>query len=276
ALYKYGVGLEDVRAALASANAHSPKGGINVEGQRYQVYANDQATKAEDYKPLIVAYRNGAPVRLADIGEVTDSVETLRNAGLANGKPAVLIILYRQPGANIISTVDLVKGLMPQLRASISPAIDIETAVDRSTTIRTSLRDVERTLILAVLLVIVVVFAFLRSLRATLVPVVAVSVSLIATFAAMYLCGYSLDNLSLMALTVATGFVVDDAIVVLENITRHLEDGLSPVDAALKGANEVGFTVLSMSISLIAVFIPILMMGGIIGRLFREFAITLS
>jgi multidrug efflux pump len=276
ALYKYGVGLEDVRAALSSANAHSPKGGIDVGDQRYQVYANDQANKSDDYKTLIVAYRNGAPVRLSDVGEVTDSVEDLRNAGLANGKPAVLIILYRQPGANIISTVDLVKGLIPQLRASISPAIDINVAVDRSITIRTSLYDVERTLILAVLLVIVVVFAFLRNLRATLIPVVAVSVSLIATFAAMYLCGYSLDNLSLMALTVATGFVVDDAIVVLENITRHIEDGMSPLEAALKGANEVGFTVLSMSISLIAVFIPILMMGGIIGRLFREFAMVIS
>jgi multidrug efflux pump len=276
ALYKYGIGLEDVRAALASANAHSPKGGIDVGDQRYQIYANDQANKATDYKSLIVAYRNGSPVRLSDVGDVTDSVENLRNAGLANGKPAVLIILYRQPGANIISTVDLVKALMPQLKASISPAIDIGLAVDRSTTIRTSLRDVERTLVIAVLLVIVVVFAFLRNLRATLVPVVAVSVSLIATFAAMYLMGYSLDNLSLMALTVATGFVVDDAIVVLENVTRHIENGLSPLEAALKGANEVGFTVLSMSISLIAVFIPILLMGGIVGRLFREFAMTIS
>jgi multidrug efflux pump len=276
ALFKYGIGLEDVRAALGSANAHSPKGGIDVGDQRYQIYANDQANKAADYQSLIVAYRNGAAVRLSDIGEVTDGVENLRNAGLANGKPAVLIILYRQPGANIISTVDLVKGLLPQLRASISPAIDIGLAVDRSTTIRTSLRDVERTLVLAVLLVILVVFAFLRNLRATLVPVVAVSVSLIATFAAMYLIGYSLDNLSLMALTVATGFVVDDAIVVLENITRYIEKGLSPLEAALKGANEVGFTVLSMSISLIAVFIPILLMGGIVGRLFREFAMTIS
>jgi multidrug efflux pump len=276
ALYKYGVGLEDVRAALASANAHSPKGGIDVGDQRFQIYANDQANKADDYKSLILAYRNGAAIHLSDVGEVTDSVENLRNAGLANGKPAVLIILYRQPGANIISTVDLVKALMPQLKASISPAIDIGLAVDRSTTIRTSLRDVERTLILAVLLVIVVVFAFLRNLRATLIPVVAVSVSLIATFAAMYLMGYSLDNLSLMALTVATGFVVDDAIVVLENITRYIENGLTPLEAALKGANEVGFTVLSMSISLIAVFIPILLMGGIVGRLFREFAMTIS
>jgi multidrug efflux pump len=275
-LYKYGIGLEDVRAALASANAHSPKGGIDVGDQRYQIYANDQVRKADDYKSLIVAYRNGAPVHLSDVGAVTDSVENLRNAGLANGKPAVLIILYRQPGANIISTVDLVKALMPQLGASISPAIDVGLAVDRSTTIRTSLRDVERTLVLAVLLVIVVVFAFLRNLRATLIPVVAVSVSLIATFAAMYLMGYSLDNLSLMALTVATGFVVDDAIVVLENITRYVEDGMSPLEAAVKGANEVGFTVLSMSISLIAVFIPILLMGGIIGRLFREFAMVIS
>src|SRR6201984_902978 len=276
ALFKYGIGLEDVRAALSSANAHSPKGGIDVGDQRYQIYANDQANKADDYKSLIVAYRNGAAVHLTDVGEVTDGVENLRNAGLANGKPAVLIILYRQPGANIISTVDAVRALLPVLRASISPAIEIGVGVDRSTTIRTSLRDVERTLVLAVFLVIVVVFAFLRNLRATFIPVVAVSVSLVATFGAMYLVGYSLDNLSLMALTVATGFVVDDAIVVLENVTRYIEQGLSPLQAALKGANEVGFTVLSMSVSLIAVFIPILLMGGIIGRLFREFAVTLS
>src|SRR5579883_2374586 len=260
ALYKYGVGLEDVRAALGNTNAHSPKGGIDVGDQRYQIYANDQANKADDYKPLIIAYRNGAPVKLSDVGEVSDAQENIRNAGLANGKPAILIILYRQPGANIISTVDAVKDLMPTLRASVSPAIDMALGVDRSTTIRTSLRDVERTLVLAVLLVIIVVFAFLRSLRATIIPVVAVSVSLVATFGAMYLMGYSLDNLSLMALTVATGFVVDDAIVVLENITRYLEEGMSPLEAALKGAAEVGFTVLSMSISLIAVFIPISIM----------------
>jgi multidrug efflux pump len=276
AIYKYGIGLEDVRAALSSANAHSPKGGIDVGDQRYQIYSNDQATKAADYQSLIVAYRNGAAVHLSDIGEVTDGVENLRNAGLANGKPAVLIILYRQPGANIISTVDRVKALIPQLQASIPPAIQIGLALDRSVTIRTSLHDVERTLVLAVFLVIIVVFAFLRNLRATLIPVVAVSVSLVATFAAMYLIGYSLDNLSLMALTVATGFVVDDAIVVLENVTRYIEQGMSPLEASLKGANEVGFTVLSMSVSLIAVFIPILMMGGIIGRLFREFAVTIS
>jgi multidrug efflux pump len=276
ALYKYGIGLEDVRAALSSANAHSPKGGIDVGEQRYQIYANDQANRAEDYKSLIVAYRNGAAVHITDVGEVTDGVENLRNAGLANGKPAVLIILYRQPGANIISTVDAVKALLPVLRASISPAIDVGIGVDRSTTIRTSLRDVERTLVLAVMLVILVVFAFLRNLRATFIPVVAVSVSLVATFGVMYLVGYSLDNLSLMALTVATGFVVDDAIVVLENVTRYIEEGMSPLEASLKGANEVGFTVLSMSISLIAVFIPILLMGGIVGRLFREFAMVIS
>src|SRR5690348_16933679 len=276
AIYKYGIGLEDVRAALASANAHSPKGGIDVGDQRYQIYANDQANKAKDYQSLIVAYRNGAAVHLSDVGEVTDGVENIRNAGLANGKPAVLIILYRQPGANIISTVDGVKALMPMLRASVSPAIDINLAVDRSTTIRTSLHDVERTPVLAVLLVTIVVFSFLRNARATLIPMVAVSVSLVATFGVMYLVGYSLDNLSLMALTVATGFVVDDAIVVLENVTRYIEQGLSPLQAALKGANEVGFTVLSMSISLIAVFIPILLMGGIVGRLFREFAMVIS
>jgi multidrug efflux pump len=276
ALYKYGIGLEDVRAALASANAHSPKGGIDVGEQRYQIYANDQANKAEQYKSLVVAYRNGAAIRLSDVGEVSDSVENLRNAGLANGKPSILIVLYRQPGGNIIGIVDRVKALLPQLRASVSPAIDIDVAVDRSTTIRSSLRDVEFTLVLAIFLVVLVVFAFLRNGRATLIPIVAVSVSLVATFAVMYLMGYSLDNLSLMALTVATGFVVDDAIVVLENITRHFEAGMSRREAALQGAKEVGFTVLSMSVSLIAVFIPILLMGGIIGRLFREFAMTIS
>ncbi len=276
ALYKYGIGLEDVRAALGSANAHSPKGGIDVESQRYQIYSNDQAKKAEDYKSLIVAYRNGAAVRLTDVGDVIDSVENVRTLGLANGKPAVMMIVYRQPGANIIQMVDRVKALMPQLRASVSPAIDLSLAVDRSKTIRVSLRDVEITLVIAVALVILVVFAFLRNARATLVPVVAVSVSLIATFAVMYLLGYSLDIFSLMALTVATGFVVDDAIVVLENITRHMDAGKSRLEATLLGAREVGFTVLSMSISLIAVFVPILLMGGLVGRLFREFAMTIT
>jgi multidrug efflux pump len=276
ALYNYGIGLEDVRAALASANAHSPKGAIEEGQQRYQIYANDQADAAADYRSLIVAYRNGAPVRLSDVAEVADSVENIRNAGLADGKPAVLIILNRSPNANIIATVDRVKELLPSLRASISPAIDLRLSVDRSTTIRASLSEVERTLMIAIGLVILVVFAFLRDPRSTLIPVVAVPVSLVGTLAAMYLLGFTIDNLSLMALTVATGFVVDDAIMVLENIARHKAAGLSPRDAALKGAREVGFTVLSMSVSLIAVFIPILLMSGIVGLLFREFAVTLS
>jgi multidrug efflux pump len=276
ALYKYKIGLEDVRAALASANAHSPKGAIEVGDRHYQIYNNDQATTSDEYKPLIIAYRNGAPVRLTDVGEVLDGVENLRNAGLANGKPSVLVIIYRSPGANIIATVDRIYALLPELRASISPAIDLQPAVDRSTTIRTSLAEVERTLMLSVFLVVLVVFVFLRSGRATLVPSVAVPVSLIGTFAAMYLLNYSLDNLSLMALTVATGFVVDDAIVVLENISRHIEAGMSRMEAAIRGSGEVAFTVMSMSISLIAVFIPILLMGGIVGRLFREFAVVLS
>lgn len=276
ALYNYGIGLEDVRAALASANAHSPKGAIDVGPQRYQIYANDQANHADAYRSLVVAYRNGAPVRLSDVGQVNDSVENIRNAGLANGKPGVLIILNRSPNANIIATVDRVKALMPSLRASISPAIDLSLAVDRSTTIRASLWEVGQTLMIAIGLVILVVFAFLRDVRSALVPIVAVPVSLVGTLGAMYLLGFSIDNLSLMALTVATGFVVDDAIVVLENISRHAASGMGRLEAAIQGTQEVGFTVLSMSLSLIAVFIPILLMGGIIGRLFREFAITLS
>ena len=276
ALFKYGIGLEDVRAALASANAHSPKGAVEEGDRRFQIYTNDQATKASQYRSLVIAYRNGAAVRLSDVADVQDSVENLRNQGLSNGNPAVLVILYRQPGANIIDTVDRVKAILPQLRASIPRAIDVTLTMDRTTTIRTSLHDVERALVIAVCLVILVVFLFLRNLRATLIPSVAVPVSLIGTFGAMYLLGYSLDNLSLMALTVSTGFVVDDAIVVLENITRHIEAGMTRMEAALLGAREVGFTVLSMSLSLIAVFVPILLMGGIVGRLFREFAMTLS
>ncbi len=276
ALFKYGIGLEDVRAALASANAHSPKGAIEEDDRRFQIYTNDQANRAADYRPLIVAYRDGSPVRLTDVGEVRDSVENLRNQGLSNGKPAVLVFLYKQPGANIIDTVDRVKAILPQLEASIPSAISVALTLDRTITIRTSLHDVERTLIVAIILVVLVVFAFLRNLRATLIPSVAVPVSLIGTFGVMYLLGYSLDNLSLMALTISTGFVVDDAIVVLENVTRHIEAGKTRMQAALQGAGEVSFTVLSMSLSLIAVFVPILLMGGIVGRLFREFAMTLS
>jgi multidrug efflux pump len=276
ALFKYGIGLEDVRAALASANAHSPKGALEDGERRFQIYTNDQANRAADYRPLVIAYRNGAPVRLTDVGEVRDSVENLRNQGLSNGKPAVLVFLYRQPGANIIETVDRVKAVLPQLEASIPSAINVEVTMDRTKTIKSSLHDVQRTLLIAIALVVLVVFLFLRNLCATLIPTVAVPVSLIGTFGAMYLLGYSLDNLSLMALTISTGFVVDDAIVVLENVTRHIEAGMTRMQAALQGAREVGFTVLSMSVSLIAVFVPILLMGGIIGRLFREFAMTLS
>ena len=276
ALFKYGIGLEDVRAALASANANSPKGAIEADGLHYQLYTNDQASHAVEYRPLVVAYRNGAAIRLSDVADVQDSVENLRNAGLANGKPAVLVILFRQPGANIIDTVDSVKAAIPELMAAMPRDIDLLVANDRTTTIRSSLRDTELTLLIAVALVTFVVFLFLRNGRATLIPAIAVPVSIICTFAAMYLLGYSLDNLSLMALTIATGFVVDDAIVVLENISRHIEAGMPRVQAALLGAREVGFTVMSISFSLIAVFLPILLMGGIVGRLFREFAVTLS
>ncbi len=276
ALFKYGIGLEDIRASLASANANSPKGAIEDGDTHYQLYTNDQASHAEDYKPLIVAYRNSGAVRLTDVGEVVDSVEDLRNQGLSNSQPAVLVILFRQPGANIIQTVDGVKAAVPPLLAAMPHDIDLVYASDRSTTIRASLNDTQRTLIIAVLLVTAVVLVFLRSPRATLIPAVAVPISIIGTFGVMYLLGYSLDNLSLMALTVATGFVVDDAIVVLENIERYIEQGLPRTEAALRGAKEVGFTVVSISLSLIAVFIPILLMGGIVGRLFREFAVTLS
>ncbi|MBV8576670.1 MAG: efflux RND transporter permease subunit, partial [Acetobacteraceae bacterium] len=276
ALFKYGIGLEDVRAALASANANSPKGAIEDGPLHWQIYTNDQATVAADYKNLVIAYRNGAAVRLDDVGQVVDSVEDLRNAGLFNGKTAVLVILFRQPGANIIDLVDRVLAALPQLEAALPADINVSVAMNRTTMIRGSLHDTERTLILAVVLVTAVVFAFLRNWRPTLIPAVAVPVSIIGTFGAMYLLGYSLDNLSLMALTVATGFVVDDAIVVLENISRHMEEGVGRLQAALLGAREVGFTVLSISLSLVAVFLPILLMGGIVGRLFREFAVTLS
>ncbi len=276
ALFKYGIGLEDIRAALASANAHSPKGAVEEGKLHFQIYDNDQARQAADYQDLVVAYRNNAAVHLSDLGDVTDSVENIRNAGMANGKPSILVIIYRSPNANIIDTVDRVVATIPQIQASISPAIDITVGVDRSTTIRASLNDIERTLLIASCLVIMVVFLFLRNARATLVPAIAVPVSLIATFGVMYLLNFSIDNLSLMALTVATGFVVDDAIVVLENITRHIEAGMPRFQAALVGAREVGFTVLSMSLSLVAVFIPIILMGGIVGRFFREFGITLS
>ena len=275
-LNHYGIGMETVRAAITSTNANRPKGFVEDGQRHWQVQANDQAGKASDYLPLVVSYKNGAAVRLSDVAEVKDSVLDVRNAGLLGKQPAVMIILFRQPGANIIETVERVKALLPQLQASIPAAIKMQVVMDRTSTIRASLSEVERSLLISIALVILVVFLFLRNGRATAIPAITVPVSLVGTFAVMYLCGFSLNNLSLMALTIATGFVVDDTIVVLENIARHIENGMKPFQAALQGAREVGFTVLSMSISLIAVFIPILMMGGIIGRLFREFAVTLS
>ena len=276
ALTKYRIGLESVRAALAAANANAPKGAIEVGERRYQIYSNDQARVADEYRSLIIGWRNGAPVRLSDVAEVIDSVENIRNEGQANGKRSVLVLIYLQPNANIIETVDQVKLLLPELQAAMPNDVDVAVVSDRTTTIRASLREVEQGLVISVILVVLVTFAFLRSARAGFVAAVAVPVSLIGTFGAMYLLGYSLNNLSLMAMTIAAGFVVDDAIIVLENISRHIEAGMSRVEAALQGAREVGFTVVSMSASLIAVFIPILLMSGIVGRLFREFAVTLS
>jgi multidrug efflux pump len=276
AMFHYGIGLEDVRAALASANANSPKGAIEEGAHRYQLYTNDQASHASEYRPLVIAYRNGSAVQLSDIADVQDSVQDLRNEGQANGQPAVLVVLSRQPGANIIDTVDQVKAELPQLQAALPSDVNLTIVSDRSGTIRASLRDTKWTLLLAVGLVTFVVFLALGDWRAALVPAVVVPISLIGTFSGMYLLGFSLDNLSLMALTIATGFVVDDAIVVLENISRHVEAGMPRRQAALLGAKEVGFTVISISVSLVAVFIPILLMGGIVGRLFREFTATLS
>ena len=275
-LNKLGVGLDNVRNALNAANANRPKGQVSSSTTSYAFTDTDQLFTADEYRPLIVAYNNGAAVRLGDVAEVTDSVSDRRNIGLANGKPSVLIIVFRQPGANIIETVDRVRTLMPFLQSSISPAINLSIAMDRTVTVRASVKDIETTLIISVILVILVVFAFLRTVRATIIPSIAVPLSLVGTFGGMYLLGYSLDNLSLMALAISTGFVVDDAIVVLENITRYVEHGMDAVQAAFKGAAEIGFTVVSMSVSLVAVFIPLLMMGGIVGRLFREFAVTLS
>jgi multidrug efflux pump len=275
-LNKYGIGLETVRSVLSAANANVPKGHFSDGERIYEVGSNDQIFKAKDYMPLIVAYRNGNAVRISDVGEAVDSVEDLRNAGYANGRPSVVVTINRQPGANIIDTVDHIREALPQLKAAIPQTIDLNVTQDQTVTIRASVRDVEITLVISVALVILVVFVFLKSVRTTFIPSVAVPVSLIATFGVMYLCGYSIDNLSLMALTISTGFVVDDAIVVIENITRYLEMGMKPFAAALKGAEEIGFTVLTISISLVAVFIPLLMMGGIVGRLFREFSVVLS
>ena len=275
-LNNYGLTLASVRSVLSTQNSDLAKGQI-IDGQvSADIVSNDQISKADDYKPIVIGFHNGAAVRLSDVADVTDSVQNIRSGGFLNGIPAVMLIISRQPGANIIQTVENIRAQLPSLKASIPQGIDTTIVLDRTTTIRASVSDVERTLMISVGLVILVVFIFLRNGRATLIPSVAVPVSLIGTFAVMYLCGYSLDNLSLMALTISTGFVVDDAIVVMENISRHLEEGMKPFAAALKGAQEIGFTVFSISMSLIAVFIPILLMGGIVGRLFREFAVTLS
>ncbi|HLW75872.1 MAG TPA: efflux RND transporter permease subunit, partial [Bryobacteraceae bacterium] len=275
-LNQLGLSLEDVRPVLTAANANSPKGGMSDKSQAWTIHTSDQLLKAEQYRPLVVAYRNGAPVVLSDIAEVDDSVEDLRNVGYINNKPAVIMFIFRQPGANIVDTVSAVRDILPQLRASLPASIDLEVISDRTTTIRGSIHDVQRTMGISMGLVILVVFVFLRSWRTTLIPAIAVPTSLIGTFGLLYLFGYSVDNLSLMALTIATGFVVDDAIVVIENITRHTEQGMTAMEAALRGSKEIGFTVMSITASLVAVFLPILLMGGIVGRLFREFAIALS
>jgi len=275
-LNKLGVGLDTVRNALNAANANHPKGQVSDSRTSYSFSATDQLFTADQYRPLIMSYNNGAPVRLGDVAKVEDALADTRNLGLVNGKPGIIMPIFRQPGANIIETVDRVIALMPYLQSSISPAIKLSVVMDRTTTVRASVKDIERTLLISIVLVILVVFLFLRTVRATIIPSISVPLSLVGTFGGMYLLGYSLDNLSLMALAISTGFVVDDAIVVLENITRYVEHGMDVVQATFKGASEIGFTVLSMSVSLVAVFIPLLMMGGIVGRLFREFAVTLS
>ncbi len=275
-LFQEGISLEVVRAAIASANADTPKGVIDDGPRRYQLYTNDIASKAADYRGLLVAYQNGAPVKLSDVADVQDSTEDLRQAGMLGGQAAVVLIVFPTPGANIVKTIDQITALLPDLRAEIPADETLTVAANRSIAIRASLADTERTLVIAIVLVTIVTFLFLRNLRATIIPSIVVPASIIATCGPMWLCGFSLDNLSLMALTVATGFVVDDAIVVIENISRHMEGGMGRVEAALLGSREVGFTVLSITVSLIAVFIPILLLGGIVGRLFREFAVTLS
>jgi multidrug efflux pump len=275
-LNKLGIGLDTVRNALNAANANRPKGEVANGGRTYVFDDTDQLFTADEYRPLVMSYNNGGAVRLGDVADVQDAVADIRNLGLINGKPGIILPVFRQPGANIIDTVDRVRVLLPYLQSSISPAIKLSIVMDRTTTVRASVKDIERTLLISIVLVILVVFLFLRTVRATIIPSIAVPLSLVGTFGAMYLLGYSLDNLSLMALAISTGFVVDDAIVVLENITRYIEHGMGVVQATFKGASEIGFTVLSMSTSLVAVFIPLLMMGGIVGRLFREFAVTLS
>src|SRR6266850_1171262 len=276
ALASYGLGLEDLRSVLSLANVDQAKGNLEGPRQSFTIGANDQLLSSAEYKQIVVTYRNGAPVRLSDVADVIDGVENVKQAAWMNDKPAIIVNIQRQPGANIIGVVDRIQRLLPQLKASLPSSIEITTLTDRTTTIRASVRDVEFTLVLTVALVVMVMFLFLRSLSATIIPSVAVPISIVGTFGVMYLLGYSLDNLSLMALTISTGFVVDDAIVMIENIARYIEEGEAPLAAALKGSQQIGFTIVSLTVSLIAVLIPLLFLGDIVGRLFREFAVTLS
>src|SRR5450830_447713 len=275
-LNQYGIALDQVRTAIATANASRPKGFIENGKQRWQIDVNDQAKRALDYEELIIAWRNGAPIRLKDIAEIKDSVQEVRNAGTVNGKPAVMLSINNIPGANVVATVDAVKELLPRMKPLIPAGVELQVLIDRSSTVRKSLREVEQTLLISIGLVVLVTFAFLRNGRASLIPSIAIPVSLLGTLTIIYLCGFSLNNLSLMALIISTGFVVDDAIVVVENTSRHIENGMHPIQAALRGVREVSFTVIAMSLSLVAVFVPLLMMGGVVGRMFREFSITLT
>src|SRR6516165_6843838 len=276
ALASYGLSLEDLRTALNNANVNQAKGTFDGAQQSYTIGANDQLITGDTYKPIIVAYRNGGPVRVVDVATVSDGVENVLQAAWANQNPAVLMNIQRQPGANIIGVVDRIKKLLPQLQAALPASVQVSILTDRTTTIRASVEDVQFSLVLTVGLVVMVIFLFLRNLPATIIPSVAVPLSIVGTFGVMYLLNYSLDNLSLMALTISTGFVVDDAIVMIENIDRFLEEGHPPLEAALKGAGQIGFTIISLTVSLIAVLIPLLFMGDIVGRLFREFAVTLA
>ena len=276
ALASFGLNLEDLRNAIAAANVNQAKGNFDGPHQAYQIGANDQLLSSDDYAQLIIAYRNSAPVRLTDVADVTDDIENVRQAAWMNDTPAVIVNIQRQPGANIISVVDRVKALLPQLQASLPPSVKVTILTDRTNTIRASVDDVQFELMLTIGLVVMVIFVFLRNVAATIIPSVAVPLSLVGTFGVMYLLGYSLNNLTLMALTISTGFVVDDAIVMIENISRYIEEGEKPLEAALKGSEQIGFTIVSLTVSLIAVLIPLLFMGDIVGRLFREFAVTLA
>src|SRR6195256_403801 len=276
ALASYGLSLEDLRTALAQANVNQAKGNLDGPRQAFTIWANDQLLTSDAYKPIVIAYKNGAPVRIMDVANVVDGAENVKQAAWENDQPAVIVNIQRQPGANIINVVDRIQHLVPQLKATLPSSVQVSILTDRTTTIRASVKDVQFELMLTVALVVMVIFLFLRNLAATIIPSVAVPLSIVGTFAVMYLLGYSLDNLSLMALTISTGFVVDDAIVMIENIDRYLEEGHSPLEAALKGAGQIGFTIISLTVSLIAVLIPLLFMGDIVGRLFREFAVTLA